>query len=188
MEILSQITVTDLVVLVSLAGGVLAGFQQGLLRYILNAVAVVAAFILASILSGPLADALNEVWDLGTPEQQELWIYLVLLAVGIIGGFVLVRLFYRQTRLPIIRQVDEVLGAVVGALWVALMYSVTLIVLDSFFLAANEQSIAAATILGPIYDFLNNSVILGWFREWLVPVIGFIARPFVPSSIDQFLP
>ena len=188
MEFLSEITVTDLVVLVSLAGGVLAGFQQGLLRYILNALVVVASFILASILAGPIAGAVNEVWDLGTPEQQELWFYLGLLAVGIVGGFLVVRLFYRQTRLPIIRQLDEVLGAVVGALWVALMYSVVLVVLDTFFLAANEQSIAAATILGPIYDFLNQSVILNWFREWLVPVIGFIARPFVPPSVDQFLP
>ena len=48
------------------------------------------------------------------------------------------RAFYRQTRLPLVRQVDEILGAVLGVLWVALLYSFSLIVLDSFFQAATD--------------------------------------------------
>ena len=187
MDFLQDITITDLVVIVTLAGGVLVGFQQGMLRYILNAIVVVAAFILASVLKGPIADAVGEFWDYATPEQQELWFYLLLLIIGIVGGWFLVRTFYRQTRLPIIRQLDEIGGAVLGVVWVALMYTVTLLVLDSFFLTADEQVAARATILGPLYDFLNNSLILDLFRQWLVPVIGFIARPFVPSDIDQIL-
>ena len=187
MEFLSEFTVTDLVVLLTLAGGVLIGFQQGLLRYILNALVVLVAFVLASQLKGPIASGLRTVWTLGTPEQQELWVYLLLLALGIIGGFVLVRMFYRETRLPIVRQLDEILGAVVAVLWVALLYTFTLIVLDSFFEVASESSVAAATVLGPFYEFLNQSVILAWFREWLMPIVGFVVGPFVPHEIDQFL-
>lgn len=187
MEVLTEFTVLDLVVLVTLAGGVLAGFQQGLLRYFLNSAVVVVAFIVASQLKGPIGSALSSFWDLGTPEQQELWVYLLLLAAGIIGGFILVRMFYRQTRLPIIRQVDEVLGSVAGVVWVALTYTFSLIILDTFFLTVSESSAEAAAILGPIYDELNQSVILGWFREWLMPIVAFVVRPFVPAEIDQFL-
>ncbi|HEY7451616.1 MAG TPA: CvpA family protein [Candidatus Limnocylindria bacterium] len=186
MEFISQFTVADLVVLVTLAGGVLAGFQQGLLRYILNCVVVLVAFILASQLKGPIADTLSGVWNMGTPEQQELWIYIFLMAVGVIGGFFLVRTFYRQTRLPIVRQLDEIGGAIVGVLFVALTYSFSLVVLDSFFDVVGDAA-DIATMLAPIYDFMNSSVILSWFREWLVPIAGFIVRPFVPDEIEQLL-
>ncbi len=187
MEFIAQFTIADLVVLLTLAGGVLAGFQQGLLRSILNCLVVLVAFILASQLKGPLADGLNEVWDLGTPAQQELWIYLTLLTIGIVGGWLLVRTFYRETRLPIVRQLDEVLGAVVGVLFVALLYSFSYVALESFFLTADATSVAAATVLGPIYDIMSGSFIISWFREWLIPIAGFVVRPFVPDEIEQFL-
>jgi uncharacterized membrane protein required for colicin V production len=184
-ELISQFTIADLAILVSLAGGVLVGFQQGLLRYILNCVVVLVAFIVASLLRDPIADALGSVWTMGTPDQQALWIYLVLLAAGIIGGFIVVRLFYRQTRLPIIRQLDEVGGAVVGVLWVALIYTLSWVALDTFFLSTDDPSVA--TMLGPIYDIMNESFILSWFREWLLPIVGFVLRPFVPDDIAPFL-
>jgi len=187
LDVIGELTILDLVVLVSLAGGVLAGFQQGALRYILNAIVVLLAFIVASQLKGPIAGAVSGVWHAASPEQQELWIYIVLLAAGIIGGFLLVRTFYRQTRLPLVRQLDEILGAVLGALWVAMMYCVSLIVLDSFFQAATEGSATAATLLSPLYDAMNQSVILNWFRDFLLPIIGFVVRPFVPPEIAQFL-
>lgn len=187
LDVIGEFTILDLVVLVSLAGGVLAGFQQGALRYILNAIVVLVAFIVASQLKGPIADAVSGVWHAASPEQQELWIYVVLLAAGIIGGFLLVRTFYRQTRLPLVRQVDEILGAVLGVLWVAMIYCVSLVVLDSFFQLATEGSAAAASFLAPLYEAMNQSVILNWFREFLLPIMGFILRPFVPPEIAQFL-
>jgi uncharacterized membrane protein required for colicin V production len=184
-ELIGQFTVFDLAVLVSLAGGVFIGFQQGLLRYILNCVVVIVALILASLLKGPIADGVSGVWNMGTADQQELWIYLTLLVVGIVGGFVLVRMFYRQTRLPIVRQLDEILGAVAGVLWVALIYMVTLIVLDSFFLTTDNPDVA--TILQPLYDIMNESFILNWFREWLLPIVGFVVGPVIPDELDPFL-
>jgi uncharacterized membrane protein required for colicin V production len=184
-EFIGQFTVFDLVVLLTLAGGVLIGFQQGLLRYILNSVAVLVAFILASQLKGPIADAVGGVWNMGTPDQQELWIYLVLLVIGIVGGFFLVRAFYRQTRLPIIRQLDEVLGAAAGVLWVALIYVVSVVALDTFFQVTDDPDVA--TMLGPIYEILNESFIISWLNQWLLPIVAFVLRPFVPGDVQPFL-
>ncbi|HEV7200415.1 MAG TPA: CvpA family protein [Candidatus Limnocylindria bacterium] len=187
MEFIAQFTIADLVVLLTLAGGVLVGFQQGLLRYILNCIVVLVAFVLASVLKGPIADSLSGVWHLGTPDEQELWIYITLMAVGVIGGFLLVRTLYGKQRLPLVRQVDEVLGAVMGVLFVALIYTFSWVVLASFFQLAGEASVESAGILGSIYDILNDSFILGWFREWLLPIAGFVVRPFVPEEIAAFL-
>ena len=118
MEFISQFTIADLVVLVTLAGGVLVGFQHGLLRYILNCVVVLVAFVLASILKGPIADTLGSVWDLGTPEQQELWIYLFLFAVGVIGGFFLVRRAVTQVEEEVVARRDALLDLPHGRLFI----------------------------------------------------------------------
>jgi len=186
-EVIAEFTVSDLVVLATLAGGVLMGFTQGTLRYILSSVAVLVAFIVASLLKGPIADALGTVWRASTPEQQELWIYVVLLVIGIVGGWFLVRLFYRQTRLPIYRQLDEIGGAVFGVLFVVLVYSVALVALDTYFLYADQALVDASPVLGPLYQFLNDSVLVSWFRDYVTPIAGFVLRPFVPDDIDQFL-
>ena len=187
MELIAAFTVTDLVVLITLAGGVLMGFTQGTLRYILSSVAVLVAFAVASLLKGPIADALATVWRASTPEQQELWIYVVLLIIGIIGGWFLVRTFYRQTRLPIYRQLDEIGGAVLGVLFVVLVYSVTLVTLDTYFLHADQAVVDASPVFGPLYQFLNDSVLVTWFRDYVIPIAGFVLRPFVPDDIDPFL-
>jgi len=186
-EVITEFTVTDLVVLVMLAGGVLVGFQQGTLRYILSSVAVLVAFVVASQLKGPIADALGTVWRAATPELQELWIYLVLFVGGIIGGWLLVRTVYRQTRLPIYRVLDEVGGAVTGVLFVVLVISLFLVTLDTYFAPLGQAAIESISVLGPLYLFLNDSVIVGWFQEYVIPIAGFVLRPFVPDDIDQYL-
>ncbi|MGH2462579.1 MAG: CvpA family protein [Candidatus Limnocylindria bacterium] len=187
MEIIAEFTVTDLVVLVLLAGGVLIGFTQGTLRYILSSVAVLVAFVVAGVLKGPIADALVAVWRAATPDLQELWIFLVLFVGGIIGGWVLVRTFYRQTRLPLYRVLDEIGGAVMGVLFVVLVISLFLVTLDTYFAPLDEPAIESIGVLGPLYLFLNDSVIVGWFREFVIPIVGFALRPFVPDDMDQYL-
>jgi len=186
-EVIAEFTVADLVVLATLAGGVLMGFTQGTLRYILSSVAVLVAFVVASLLKGPIADALGTVWRASTPQQQELWIYVALLVIGLIGGWFLVRTFFRQTRLPIYRLLDEIGGAVLGVLFVVLVYSVVLVALDTYFLQADQALVDASPVLGPLYQFLNDSVLVSWFRDYVIPVVGFVLRPFVPDDIDQFL-
>lgn len=187
MEIIAEFTVTDLVVLVTLAVGVLVGFQQGTLRYILSSVAVLLAFIVASLLKGPIADALGTVWHAATPDQQELWIYVVLFVAGVVGGWIGVRMLFRQTRLPLYRLFDEIGGAVLGVVFVVLVYTFSLIVLDTYFVNIDQATIDRVTVLGPLYQFLNDSVLVDLFRQWVLPIVGFAARPFVPDDIKPLL-
>jgi uncharacterized membrane protein required for colicin V production len=186
-EIIAEFTVTDIVVLVTLAGGVLVGFQQGTLRYILSTVAILVAFIVASLLKGPIADTLAPVWRAASPEEQELWIYVVLFVLGVVGGWFGVRAFFRQTRLPLYRLLDEIGGAVMGVVFVVVLYTLSLVVLDSYFVAIDPATIERVSVLGPLYQFLNDSVLVDWFRQWVLPVVGFVARPFVPDDIKPLL-
>jgi len=37
------------------------------------------------------------------------------------------------------------------------------------------------------YDALNDSVLVQFFRETIIPTAGFLARPFVPGEIADLL-
>ncbi|HYN65196.1 MAG TPA: CvpA family protein [Candidatus Limnocylindrales bacterium] len=186
MELFSRLSPIDLFIVACLAGGVFAGFTQGLIRYALNALVVIIAFVVASQLRGPLFDLLS-FWAAFTPNLRELIIFLVLFAGLVIGGWFIVRATYRRTRLPIIRQLDELGGAVLGLLFAALSIVFLMLVLDSFFTVAGDADVANAGWLGDIYRALDRSVLVEFFRSTLIPTFGQLARPFVPREIVELL-
>lgn len=186
MEVLTKLTPIDLFIVLSLAGGVFAGFTGGMIRYALNGIVVVLAFIIASQLRAPLFDLLS-FWDAFTAPLREQILFLVLFVGLVIGGFFLVRLFYRRTRLPIVRQLDELGGAVLGLLFAALSIVFTLIVMDSFFTTASDAAVAGAGPLKWLYETMNASILVQFFRDTLIPTFGALARPFVPSDIATLL-
>ena len=182
MEVLSQLSWVDLAIIGLLAVGVFAGFTQGMIRYILNAIAVVVAFILAAQLKGPIHDLLR-FWTAFTPEGRELLIFVILFFGFVIAGWFVIRALYRRTRLPVVKQLDELGGAILGLLYAALVISFQLVVYDSFFRGGGETG---GWVAG-YYDALNSSLIVAFFRETLIPTVGFLARPFVPEEIAQLL-
>jgi uncharacterized membrane protein required for colicin V production len=183
-EVLSRLSWMDLLVIGLLAGGVFVGYTQGLIRYVLNAVVVLIAFVVAAQLRDPLIDVLR-FWTAFTPEVRELLVFLVLFIGLVVGGWFLVRAFYKQTRLPIVKQLDEIGGAIFGLIFAALVISLQLVILDTLYdVPAQEEG---AGILKGWYDGLNSSLIIGFFRDTLIPAAGVVLRPFVPREIAQYL-
>jgi uncharacterized membrane protein required for colicin V production len=185
-EFFSQLGPMDLFIVLVLAGGVFAGFTQGLIRYALNIVVVLVAFVIASQLKGPLFNALG-FWEAFTPAVREQILYLVLFVGLVIGGWFIVRAFYQRTRLPIVRQLDEIGGALLGLLFAALSIAFLLVVMDSFFLTAGDGDVAESGVIHGLYDALNSSALVGVFRDTLIPTFGFLARPLVPADIARIL-
>ena len=182
MELLTRLSWVDLAIIAALAGGVFAGFTQGMIRYVLNAIAVIVAFVLASQLRDPVFELLR-FWGAFTPEGRELLIFAVLFFGFVIAGFFVIRAFYRRTRLPIVKQLDEIGGAIFGLIFAALVLTFQLVVFDSFFKGGGETGGWVAAY----YDALNDSVIVGFLRETIIPTAGFLARPFVPDEIARLL-
>ena len=58
-----------------------------------------------------------------------------------------------------------------------------LVVLDSYYVPGAETT----GVLGGYYDAMNESVIVTFFRDTLIPTAGFLARPFVPDEIATLL-
>jgi uncharacterized membrane protein required for colicin V production len=181
-ELLTQLTWVDLAIIFILAAGVFVGFTQGMIRYLLNSIAVVVAFVLASQLKGPVVDLLG-FWEAFTPEGRELIVYVVLFVGLVVAGWFVVRALYHRGRMPIARQLDEIGGAIFGLLWVALILSFQLVVLDSYYVPGGEVT----GFLGSYYEAMNASVIITFFRDTLIPAVGYLARPFVPDEIASLL-
>jgi uncharacterized membrane protein required for colicin V production len=185
-DFISKLSPIDIFIVVCLAAGVFAGFTQGLIRYALNALVVVIAFVIASQLRDPLYDLLS-FWNAFTPDIRLLIIFLVLFIGLVIGGWFIVRAFYRRTRLPIIRQLDELGGAILGLLFAALSIVFLLLVMDSFFKFASDAEVARTGFLEGFYRAMDGSVLVDFFRSTLIPTFGFLAKPFVPSDIAKLL-
>jgi hypothetical protein len=57
-------------------------------------------------------------------------------------------------------------------------------VLDSFFEGGGQTG----GWVRSLYEALNDSVIVDFFRATVIPVAGFLVRPFVPRELTEFLP
>jgi uncharacterized membrane protein required for colicin V production len=181
-DVIGQLTWFDLVIIMALIGGVFAGFTQGMIRYVLNAIVVIVAFVLAAQLKGPIIDLLR-FWRAFTPEGRELLVFVILFFGFVIAGFFVVRALYHRTRLPIIKQLDEIGGAIFGLIFAAMVITFQLLVFDSFFMGGGQTGGWVASY----YDALNDSVLVQFFRETIIPTAGFLARPFVPGEIADLL-
>ena len=181
-DVIGQLTWFDLVIIIALIGGVFVGFTQGMIRYVLNALAVIVAFVLAAQLKGPIFELLG-FWRAFTPEGRELLIFVLLFIAFVIAGFFVIRALYHRTRLPIAKQLDEIGGAIFGLIFAAMLITFQLLVFDSFFMTGGETGGWVASY----YEALNDSILVQFFRETIIPTAGFLARPFVPGEIADLL-
>jgi uncharacterized membrane protein required for colicin V production len=182
-ELVAQLSWVDVAILALLAFAIFLGFTQGFIRYLLNLAAVFVAFIVSAQLKGPIADLLS-VWQAFPAEGRELFFFLLFFFVIAIGLWFLIRAFFSRTRAPVGAVLDEIGGAIFALAYIAVFISFHLVVLDSFYQGAGAEPSGP---LGAYYNALNDSFIVGFLRETVVPAIGYVARPFVPREIAQLL-
>lgn len=189
MDFLQDLNFMDLLIILALAGGAFAGFKQGAIRYLLSWVVLVIAFVVAAQLKGPMTDVLS-FWQAFTPALREFYVFIVLFVLLTIAGWFIVRAFYRTTRLPIVKQLDELAGAILGIAFVATFIVLHLVVFDTLFRGNVQGEGLIPSQVGWLrgyYDALNSSVLVDFFRSTLIPTIGFIVRPLIPAEIARFL-
>jgi uncharacterized membrane protein required for colicin V production len=185
-EFISDLQLIDLFVILCLAGGVFAGFTQGIIRTLLNCVVVLVAFLIASFLRDPLYDVLG-FWQAFTPELRREIVYVILFVALLIAGWFVVRSIWRRSRLPVPKSLDEIGGAILGVLFVALIITFSMVVLDAFFVAAPDAAAVQAGLVRDFYMAMNSSVLVDFFRTALLPTFGIILSPLLPDDIADLL-
>ena len=191
LDFISNLNWVDFALIIVLAAGAFFGFQQGLIRYVLSWVSLVVAFILAAQLKHPVTEALSTFWTAFDPPVREFWVFIVLFVGFAVAGWFIVRMFYRTTRLPIVKELDEVGGSLLGITFAATSIVLLLVVFDSLFKGAatlpGGPGLPDTGWLQGFYKAMNDSVLVGVFNRTVIPIAGTLARPFVPSEIAQFL-
>ncbi len=191
LDFIQSLNWVDFALIIVLAAGAFFGFQQGLIRYVLSWVSLVVAFVLAAQLKGPITDALSTFWTAFAPPVREFWVFVVLFIGFSVAGWFIVRVFYRTTRLPIAKELDEVGGALLGITFAATSIVLLLVVFDTLFKGAatlpGGPGLPDTGWLKSFYQSMNDSVLVGVFNRTVIPIAGTLARPFVPTEIAQFL-
>ena len=182
MDFVTELSWIDLAIILALAVGVFLGFTQGAISYLLNCLGVLIAFALAAQLKEPVVGLLG-FWTAFSREGRELLVFVVLFFVLVGAAWFAVRALYRRTRLPVPVQVDELAGAFLGLVWVALIITFHLVVYDTYF-----REVATPTgWVGAYYQLLDDSLLVDALRAALVPTAGFLVRPFVPGLVAEHL-
>lgn len=185
-------TVVDLLVILLLAVGALLGWTQGFMRYVACSAAVLIAFVVAAQLKHSTTDLLS-VWTAFTPRVRELFIFLTLFVLLVVGLWFAIRAVASSLRLPVARIADEIGGALLGMFFVALFIVFLLVALDSYYTRPPEPGVTGSTelaearFLRTAYESANESALVGFLRDALVPTVGLLARPFVPDDVRAVL-
>lgn len=192
MDFISSLTWADLLVVLFLAVGAFGGFTQGIAHYAVGCLTVVVAFILAALAKGPVAGGLG-FWNAYNVETREVIVFLFLYLVAVVGFWFLLRPLLRGTVLPVPRVVNEVLGALFGIVYAALVLVFLVAALGSLYgqpgavgtPAPGEGGEAAA--LGSLYVGMDGSLMLDALRAVIIPTAGWVAWFVVPEDVKPIL-
>ena len=191
MDIFRSITWADLLVVLMLAVGALAGFTQGLLRAFMACFAVLAAFVVASQLKASLASALT-FWTAFNAEVREVVGFVVLYLLIALALWLAINIAGRGARLPVARQVNEISGSLFGVAAAALTAVFLVVALSSHYaqpahVVDDGATSGEAPALRNFYVTLRDSAIVRALSGGLVPTAGQLARPFVPDDVAEVI-
>ena len=175
----------DILAAFFVAGFFVVGYIQGTLRRLLGLAIALLSLLLALNLRDPLGSWLAQYWvQLPRP-------YVYMLALGgsflviYLGGSVAVQTFYRRTALfAKATAVDELVGAILGAVQALLLIGALILILDSYFAlpgtAADPDEIG---FLRNIFNFYDGSQIVELFRSSLIPLFFALFGWITPADL-----
>jgi uncharacterized membrane protein required for colicin V production len=131
----SGLTGFDLVFFLILFGFFVLGFAQGTLRRLLGLGALMFSFLFAANLRDPLGAFLAQNWTQFPDEYAYMIGFGVIFLAAFIALSIAIQTFYKpQPLFEKARFVDEVIGGLLGMLEAVLLFTIIIIILDSFFL------------------------------------------------------
>lgn len=190
MEFISWLTWADILVVLVLAIGALLGYMQGFLYYAIAWIAVIVAFVIASLMKDPVADGLA-FWTTYDDSAREVIVFLGLYVLLLLVLWFVIGPLIRGTVLPIPRALNEVAGAIFGVIFGALALVFFTAALGSLYGqpggVGQASSRSDADALRALYVALDGSVLLDGLRAVVIPTAGWVARFLVPDDVKPIL-
>jgi membrane protein required for colicin V production len=166
----------------ALALGAAFGFVRGLVRAAISLVVLYVAAVLAMTLHVPMGKYVNLMLGLSISASQAFSFLLILILVSALLNFLL-RRAYKDTELPGLRQVDQLVGMVigffVGCIWVGFG-----ILVVAFVLGASGGTPGGLRL--NMLDFFQTSNLIPIFYKFLSVALATL-KPWMPQGIPPRL-
>ena len=164
---IGNLTGFDLVFFLVLFGFFVLGFAQGTIRRLLGLGALMFSFLFAANLRDPLGAFLAQNWT----QFPDEYAYMIGFGVIFLAAFI-----------------DEVIGGLLGMLEAVLLFTIIIIILDSFFLIPGiPESGNELHFLRDFWDWMNPAQVTAFFRESILPIFFALFGLFVPDDIEQLV-
>jgi uncharacterized membrane protein required for colicin V production len=188
-EFLGGLTSFDLVFFLFLFGFFVLGFAQGTLRRLLGLGALMFSFLFAANLRDPLGAFLAQNWTQFPDEYAYMIGFATIFLAAFIALTVTIQTFYKtQPLFEKARFVDEVIGGLLGLLEAVLLFTIIIIILDSFFVIPGiPESGNELHFLRDFWNWMNDAQVTGFFRESVLPIFFVVFGLFVPDDIEQLV-
>lgn len=177
-------TSADVLLLLVLGGAFLIGFFWGVVRGLIALAAWLVVFLLSAHLSGPVGDYLTNQWRNFSPEYVHMLAWLVCFGVLFAIALVLIQIGTRGgsqdlSRYPLL---DDLVGGLLAVGLAVLAIAAIMAIMRTFY-EPQAVSVTAAEWNAHLYTALKTSTIGGQIAINLVPLIGSLLSPLLPSNI-----
>ena len=185
---LSALTAVDLILIVLLAGAFLLGLFQGSIRIFMALGAWVVSFVAAAHLRDPVGAWLNSQWRDVAPEYGEMIAFGFIFLLLFVASLLLIQGGYRRApRLTNTPLVDELIGGVGGLVIGLLVIAATVVALDFFYADGRTLGQREVGWIADLNQALSTSALADGLRASVIPVLGTLLGPLLPSAVTAVM-
>ncbi|MFV2065107.1 MAG: CvpA family protein [Chloroflexota bacterium] len=181
----------DIILLVIIVSTLVVGFFWGAIRSLMLLAAWSLAFVAGSYLKLELGSYLASQWDNYVATFSEMAAFgLIFIGLLVAAPIIIILITRGSQRLTRSQVLDDLIGAIFGALVAVLSIAGLMIVMSTFY--GTDPGLVVNAIGGPewtaqLYESLVNSNVGSAIAENVVPILGTILGPILPESVREVM-
>ncbi len=180
----------DVVLLGFIAGFIYGGFRSGFLKRLFGIVFAIVSLLVTAYFRYPVA-AITSTFFKSIPEEYAQLVASIILFPAILTILHLVsrKTIERINVQGLTKELDSVLGAILGGVEAILILSALVVIVDAYF--GTGSAAIKGVSSGPIKDLVaafNASETVKILRDTTVPIVLAILGPFLPKDLKSVAP
>ena len=180
----------DVVLVGFIAGYIFGGWRTGFLRRLLGIAFAIISFLLSAYFRYPIGAIASTFFkDIPTDYANLVGYTIAFPAILAILHFGSRTITGRIQVQGMTKEVDALLGAIVGGVEAVVILSAAIVILDAYFgTSATPDSLSHAGSLKDLAKTVNATTTVHLLRATTVPVVLAILGPLLPTDVSSLLP
>lgn len=181
-------TSVDIILVLIIAGAFVVGFLWGLIRSLLMVAGWFLVFVLAALLSVPVGDYLTSQWTSYGPEWNHMAAFAILYVGLLILAVILCWMGIKNSQgLTKYRLFDDLVSGAAMAFVAILGVTGVIVVLASAYAGPTGASVLGPDWTRQLYQNLHDSQIGMVIEGTIIPFLGTVLGPLLPSHISRVM-